>query len=73
MKKQIKKAVPVLAVFGAVVFALVLSRAYTIVKPPKDSDGIEIEVPEKNFLQAVWLELKNVLKFSRYSDSSLLG
>lgn len=66
MKKQIKKAVPVLALFGAVVFALVVSRAYTIVNPPEDDSGIEIEIPDTTFFRAVWLELKNILKFSRY-------
>jgi hypothetical protein len=58
-----KKATPALAVFAVVVLALVLSRAYTIIKPPP---GQGLEIPGVSYLRAAWLELKNILKFSRY-------
>lgn len=65
-RRLYKKAVPTLALFALVVLALVASRAWTIIHPPRDMNGNVIEIPSVNYLTAFWLELKNILKWSRY-------
>jgi hypothetical protein len=63
VKRYYKKAVPALAIFAVVVIALVVSRAVSIAR----NEGTPgVKVPAASFLKYVWLELKNVLKYSRY-------
>ena len=57
------KALPFLGVFAAVAIVAVVFRARSI-KRNAGTDGIEI--PSGTFLRYVWLELKNLFKFSRY-------
>lgn len=64
-KKKIFTALsPVLILFALVVLAAVIARALSI----KRNEGTEgMQVDSGSLLQYVWLELKNILKFSRYA------
>ena len=54
-----------LAVFALVILATVLTRAFSTVREEKKAGDI-VAGPTSSFLRYVWLELKQILKFSRY-------
>lgn len=63
IKKYYKKAVPALAIFAVVVLALCVTRAVSIARN-ENTPGLK--VPAVSYLRYLWLEIKNILKPSRF-------
>lgn len=64
IKTIFKKATPALAVFAVVILVTVITRAISIMKEEKQDNDIVVD--GVSFWRFLWLELKSVLKFSRY-------